>query len=112
MCEHFIKRYGDLSKSGCGLRGPLHLWNGRLSVIYFVVNNVDKLHKAVNGVGAPSMVQTTTSILVVNMLGLVVHKCGPFFIASWISRYAILKKVTLSTHGKVIVWFLHFNVLE
>ena len=71
-------------------------------MIYFVVNNAEKLHRVVNGVGAPSMVQTTTSILVVNMLGLVIHKRGPFFTTSWLSGYAILKKVTLTTLGEVI----------
>ena len=97
MREH--PSYGDenLTKSGCGLRSPLHSWNGNLSVIHLVMNDVEKLRRAVNRVGAPSMVQTTTSILVVNMLGLVVHKHGPLFVAPWVFGYAILKKVTLST---------------
>ena len=96
MPEHPSYRDGDLSKSRCGLRGPLHLWNGSFSVIHLIVNDVEKLRRAVNAVGAPSMVQTTTSILVINMLGPIIHKCGPLFVAPWISGYAILKKVTLS----------------
>ena len=96
MREHPNYGDGDLPKFGCGLRGPLHSWNGNLSMIHLVVNDAEKLHRAVNGVGAPSMVQTTTSILVVNMLGPVVDKRGPFFAAPWIFGYAILKKVTLS----------------
>ena len=97
MCEHPSYRDGDLPKFRCGLRGPLHLWNGSFSVIHLVVNDAEKLRRAVNRVGAPSMVQTTTSILVVNMLGPVVHKRGPLFATSWIFGYAILKKVTLNT---------------
>ena len=91
--------YGDrdLPKSGCGLRGLLHLWNGNLSVIHLVVNDAEKLRRAVNGIGAPSMVQTTTSILVGNMLRPVVDKFGPLFAALWIFGYVILKKVTLGT---------------
>ena len=96
MCEHPSYGDGDLPNFGCGLCGLLHSWNGSFSVIHLVVNDVEKLHRAVNGVGAPSMVQMTTSILVVNMLGPVVHKRGPLFAASWIFGYAILKKVTLS----------------
>ena len=86
-----------MPKSGCGLRGQLHLWNDNLSVIHLVMNDAEKLCRAVNGVEVPSMVQTTTNILVVNMLGPVVHKHGPLFAAPWIFGYAILKKVTLST---------------
>ena len=97
MHEHPSYGDGDLPKSGCGLCSPLHSWNGSLSVIHLNANDVEKLRRAVNGVGAPSMVQTTTSILVVNMLGPVVHKHGPLFAAPWIFGYAILKKVTLST---------------
>ena len=110
--EHPNYGDGDLPKSGCGLRGPLHLWNGKLSMIHLVVNDAEKLRRAVNGVGAPSMVQTATSILVVNMLDLVVDKRGPLFAAPWIFGYAILKKVTLSTLGEVVVRCFHFNVLE
>ena len=95
--EHPNYGDGDLPKSRRGLGGPLHSWNGSLSVIHFVMNDVEKLCRAVNGVGAPSMVQTTTSILVVNMLGPVVDKRGPLFVAPWIFGYAILKKVTPST---------------
>ena len=97
MREHPSYGDGDLPKSGCGLRGPLHLWNGNLSVIHLVVNDAEKLRRAVNGVGAPSMVQTTTSILVDNMLGPVDDQRGPLFATPWIFGYAILKKVTLST---------------
>ena len=96
MREHPTYGDGDLSKSRCGLRGPLHLWNGGLSVIHLVVNDAKKFHRAVNGVGAPSMVQTTTNILVVNMLVPVVDKRGPLFAAPWIFGYASLKKVTLN----------------
>ena len=110
MCEHPGNRYGDLPKLTCGLRRLLHSWDGRLSVIYFVVNNAEELHRTINGVGAPSMVKMTTSILVVNMLGLVVHKRGPLIAASRIFRYAILKEITLTTPGEVVVWCLHFNV--
>ena len=112
MREHPSYRDGDLPKSGCGLRGPLHSWNGSLSMIHLVVNDAEKLRRAVNGVGAPSMVQTTTSILVVNMLGPVVDKRGPLLAAPWIFGYAILKKVTLSTPGEVVVRSFHFNVPE
>ena len=97
MREHSSYRDGDLPKSRCGLRGPLHLWNSSLSVIHLVLNDVEKLRRAINEVGASSMVQMITSILVVNMLGPIVHKRGPLFAAPWISGYAILKKVTLST---------------
>ena len=76
MPEHPSYGDGDLPKSGCRLCGPLHLWNGSLSVIHLVVNDAEKLHRTINGVGAPSMVQTMTSILVVNMFGFVVHKHG------------------------------------
>ena len=112
MHEHPNYGDGDLPKSGCGLRGPLHSWNGSLSMIHLVVNDAEKLRRAVNGVGAPSMVQTTTSILVVNMLGPVVDKRCPLFAAPWIFGYAILKKVTLSTPGEVVVRCFHFNVPE
>ena len=97
ICEHPSYGDRDLSKSGCGLRCPLHSWNGSLSMIHLVMNDAEKLYRAVNGVGAPTMVQTTTSILVVNMLGPIVNKRGPLFTAPWIFGYAILKKVTLST---------------
>ena len=66
----------------------------------------------INGVGAPSMVQMTARILVVDMLGPVVHKRGPLIAAPRISRYAILKKITLTTPGEVVVWCLHFNIPE
>ena len=87
-------------------------------MIHFVVNNTEKLRRTprnsvnINGVGAPSMVKTTTSILVVNMLGPVVHKHGPLIAALRISRYAIMKEVTLTTPREVVVWCLHFNVPE
>ena len=81
-------------------------------MIHLVVNDAEKLCRAVNGVGAPSMVQTTTSILVVNMLGPVIDKRCPLFAAPWIFGYAILKKVTLSTPGEVVVRCFHFNVPE
>ena len=90
ICEHLGNRYGDLSKSRCGLCGLLHLWNGRLDIIHFVVNNEEELCRSVNGLGAPSMVQTMTSILVVNMVCPIVHKHDPLFAAPRISRYAIL----------------------
>ena len=112
MREHPGNRYGDLPKSGCGLRGPLHSGDGKFGVIHFVVNNAEELRRTINGVGAPSMVKTTTSILVVNMLGPVVHERGPLIAASRISRYAILKKVTLATLGEVATRCLHFNVPE
>ena len=112
MHEHLGNRYGDLSKPTCGLRGLLHSWNGELSVIHFAVNNVEELHRTINEVGAPSMVKATTSILVVNMLGHVVHKHGPLITSSRISRNAILKEVTLTTPGEVVVKCLHFNVPE
>ena len=72
-------------------------------MIDFVVNNAEELHRTINEVGAPSMVKTSTSILVVNMLGLVVHKRGQLIAASRISRYAILKEVTLTTPAEVVV---------
>ena len=97
MREHPSYGDGNLPKSGCGLRCPLHSWNGSLSMIHLVVNDAEKLRRAVNGVGAQSMVQTTTNILVINMLGPVIDKRGPLFAALWIFGYAILKKVTLST---------------
>ena len=110
MHEHPGNRYGDLPKPTCGLRGPLHSWDGGLSVIHFVMNNVEELRRTINGVVAPSMIKTTTSILVFNMLGLVVHKRGPLISSSRISRNAILKEVTLTTPGEVVVWCFHFNV--
>ena len=81
-------------------------------MIHFVVNNVEELRRTINGVGAPSMVQTTASILVVDMLGPIVHKHGPLIAAPRISKYVILKKVTFTTPGEVVVWCLHLNVLE
>ena len=81
-------------------------------MIHFVVNNAEELRRTIKGVGAPSMVQTTASVLVVDMLGSVVHKRGPLIAAPRISRYAILKKVTLATFGEVSVRCLHFNVPE
>ena len=54
--EHPSYGAGDLPKSGCGLHGPLHSWNGSLSMIHLVVNDAEKLRRAINGVGAPSMV--------------------------------------------------------
>ena len=112
MLEHPGNRYGDLLKPTCGLRGPLHSWNGGLSVIHFIVNNAEELRRTINGVGAPSMVKATTSILVVNMLGPVVHKRGPLITSSRTSRNTILKEVTLTTPGEVVVRCLHFNVPE
>ena len=79
---------------------------------HFIVNNVEELCRTINGVGAPSMVKTTTSILVVNMLGPIVHKRGLLITSSRISRNAILKEVTLTTPREVVVWCLHFNVPE
>ena len=81
-------------------------------MIHFVVNNAEELRRTINGVGAPSLVKTTTSILVVNMLGLVVHKRGPLITSSRISSNAILKEVILTTPGEVVVRCLHFNVHE
>ena len=72
-------------------------------MIHFVVNNAEELRRAINRVGAPSMVLMMTSILVVILLGLVIHKCGPLFIAPKISRYVILKKVTLIIPREVVV---------
>ena len=112
MCEHPGNRYGNLSKSGCRLRGPLHSGDGRFGVIHFVVNDAEELRRTINGVGAPTMVQTTASVLVVDILGPVVHERGPLIAAPRISRYAILKKVTLATLGEVAARCLHFNVLE
>ena len=112
MREHPGKRYGDLPKSGCRLRGSLHSGDGRLGVIHFVVNNAEELRRTINRVGAPTMVQTTASVLVVDMLGPVVHERGPLIAAPRISRYAILKKVTLGTLGEIAARCLHFNVLE
>ena len=112
MREHPSNRYGDLPKPTCGLHKPLHSWDGRLSVIHFVVNNAEELRRTINGVGAPSMVKATTSILVVNMLCCVIHKRGPFITSSRISRNAILKEVTLTTPEEVVVRCLHFNVPE
>ena len=43
MREHPNNRNGDLPKSWCRLRGPLHLGDGRLGVIHFVVNNTEEL---------------------------------------------------------------------
>ena len=110
MHEHPGNRYGDLLKPTCGLCGLLHSWDGVLSVIHFVVNNAEELRRTIDGVGAPSMVKATTSILVVNMLGPVVHKHGPLITSSRISSNAILKEVTLSTPGEVVVKCLHFDV--
>ena len=112
MREHPSNRYGDLPKSGCCLCGLLHLEDGRFGVIHFVVNNAEELRRTINGVGAPAMVQTTASILVVDMLGPVIHERSPLIAAPRISRYAILKKVTLATPGEVVVRCLHFNVPE
>ena len=112
MREHLSNRYGDLPKPTCGLREPLHSWDGGLSVIHFVMNNAEELRRTINRVGARSMIKTTTSILVVNMLGLVVYKRGPLITSSRIYRNAILKEVTLTTPGEVVVWCLHFNVPE
>ena len=112
MREHPGNRYGDLPKPTCGLRGPLHSWDGGLSVIHFVMNNAEELRRTIEGVGAPSMVKATTSILVVNMLGPIVHKRGPLITSSRISSNAILKEVTLTTPGEVVVRGLHFNVPE
>ena len=95
MREHPGNRYEDLPKPTCGLRGPLHSWDGGLSVIHFVVNNVEELRRTIDGVGAPSMVKAPTSILVVNMLGPVAHKRGPLITSLRISSNAILKEVTL-----------------
>ena len=81
-------------------------------MIHFVVNNAEELRWTINGVGAPSMVKTTSSILVVNMLGPVVQKRGPLITSSRISSNAILKEVTLTTPGEVVVRCLHFNVPE
>ena len=81
-------------------------------MIHFVVNNVEELCRTINRVGALSMVQTTASILVVDMLGSVVHNRGPLITAPRISRYAILKEVTLTTPGEVVVWCLHLNMPE
>ena len=81
-------------------------------MIHFVVNNAEELRRTIDGVGAPSMVKATTSILVVNMLGPVVHKHGPLITSSRISSNAILKKVTLTTLGEIVVRGLHFNVPE
>ena len=81
-------------------------------MIHFVVNNAEELCRTINGVGAPSMVKATTSILVVNMLGPIVHKRSPLITSSRISRNAILKEVTLTTPREVVVRCLHFNVLE
>ena len=81
-------------------------------MIHFVVNNAEELRRTINEVGAPSMVKTTTSILVVNMLGPVVHKRGPLITSSRISSNAILKEVTFTTPGEVVVRCLHFNVPE
>ena len=112
MREHPGNRYGDLPKSTCGLHGRLHSWDGRFSVIHFVMNSAEELHRTINRVGAPSIVKTTTNILVVNMLRLVVHKRGPLIVASRISRHAILKEFTLTIPGVVVVWCLHFNMPE
>ena len=112
MREHPGNGYGDLSKSGCRLCGLLHSGDGRFGVIHFVVNNVEELRRTVNGVGAPTMVQTTASVLVVDMLGPIVHELGPLIAAPRISRYEILKKVTLATPGEVAARCLHFNVPE
>ena len=79
-------------------------------MIHFVVNNAEELRRTINGVGAPSMVKATTSILVVNMLGLVVHKRGPLITSSRISSNAILKEVTFTTPREVVVRCFHFNV--
>ena len=94
MCEHPGYRDQDLPKSGY-LCSPLRLQNSRLSVIHLVMDDAQKLRRGVNRVRTPSMVQTTISILVVKMSGLVVHKYGPLFAAPWIFGYAILKKVAL-----------------
>ena len=108
MREHPGNRYGDLPKPTYGLRGPLHSWDGGL----FVVNNAEELSRTIDGVGAPSMVKATTSILVVNMLGPIVHKRGPLITSSRISSNAIVKEVTLTTPGEVVVRGLHFNMPE
>ena len=112
MREHPGNRYGDLPKSGCRLCGSLHSGDGRFGVIHFVVNNAEELRWTVNRVGAPTMVQTTASILVVDMFGPIVHEHGPLIATPRISRYAILKKVTLAAPGEVAARCLHFNVPE
>ena len=112
MREHPGNRYGDLPKSGCRLRGPLHSGDGRFGVIHFVVNNAEELRRTINGIVAPAMVQTTSSVLVVDMLGPVVHERGPLIATPRISRYAILKKATLAIPREVAVRCLHFNVPE
>ena len=112
MREYPGNRYGDLPKSGCCLCGSLHSGDGRFGVIHFVVNNAEELRRTINGVGALAMVQTMASVLVVDMLGPVVHERGPLIVAPRISRYVILKKVTLTTPGEVAVRCLHFNVPE
>ena len=112
MRKHPGNIYGDLPKSACRLPRPLHSKDGRFGVIHFVVNNAEELRRTINGVGAPAMVQTTVGVLVVDMLGPVVHERGPFIAAPRISRYAILKKVTLATPGDVVVRCLHFNIPE
>lgn len=81
-------------------------------MIHLVVNDTQKLRRALHGVRTPSVVQTTTSILVVDMPGPIVHKRGPFFAASWISGYAVLKKVALTAPGEIVVRSFHFNVSE
>ena len=101
MREHPGNKYGDLPKSGYRFRGPLHSGDGRFGVIHFVVNNSEELRRTINGVGAPTMVQTTASVLVVDMLGSVIHEHGPLIAALRISRYAILKKVILATPREV-----------
>ena len=73
-------------------------------MIDFVLNNAEELRRTINRVGAPSMVQMTTSILVVNMFGPIVHKHGPFIAALRISRYAILKEVTFTTPGEKLLF--------
>ena len=112
MREHPGNRYGDLPKPTCGLRGPLHSWDSGLSVIHFVVNNAKELRRTIDRVGAPSMVKATTSILVVNILGPIVHKRGLLITSSRISSNAILKEVILTTPREVVVRGLHFNVPE
>ena len=76
MHEHPGNRYGNLLKFGCRLRRPLHSGDGRFGVIHFVVNNAAELRRTINGVESPTMVQTTASVLVVDMLGPVVHERG------------------------------------
>ena len=55
------------------------------------------------------MVETMTSILVVDMLGSIVHKHCPFFATPWIFGYAILNSIHLKKFDVKCLFFYIFE---